>query len=193
MRISALVPVFLFGALLGCDGGGPGAVGAPCNTADDCEDGLICDEHNDQGSCQQPHGHTGGETSDGSDSDSATTTASTSTTTASDTGTPDETSTGSDTDGAESSGVTTDDPTTGETSGNSELCMAYCGCMQSTCTSYEGYPYADEAACITACEALDGIVLQCFGGFCEQAVNSEGTLIEHYCQHAWGELGNEKC
>ena len=57
MRISTLASVFLLGALVGCDNGGPGAVGAPCNTADDCQGSLICDVHNDQGSCQEPHGH----------------------------------------------------------------------------------------------------------------------------------------
>jgi len=38
-----------------------GDVGAPCSEDADCADGLVCDEHDGQASCQEPHGHEGGE------------------------------------------------------------------------------------------------------------------------------------
>lgn len=184
-----------FGVLLlvwtGCDSGGPGAVGAPCNTADDCEGSLICDVHNDQGSCQEPHGH-GGETEDSSDGSGTTSTTDTPdpATSTSTTDTPSETS-GTTSGGDESSSSGGDESST--SGGSSELCAAFCGCMTATCSSYDAYPYADEAACMAACEAFDEAQLNCFGGFCQQAMDSEGTLAEHYCEHAWGALGDEKC
>jgi hypothetical protein len=187
MRIATLGSLaVMFSALLGCDAGGPGAVGAPCNTADDCEGNLICDEHNGQGSCQEPHGHSegGDETGEPTTSDPATST----------TADPDPSDTeGSSTTGEGTSGSTTDAESSSSTSGGSEICEAFCGCMQTACSSFDAYPYADEAACMTACEAFDEAQLTCFGGFCQQAMDSEGTLVEHYCEHAWGALGNEKC
>ncbi len=207
MRISTLAGVFLLGALAGCDNGGPGAVGAPCNTADDCQGSLICDVHNDQGSCQEPHGHG---TEGGSESES--TGHSHDTDHHHDTDHDHDTEHGEtehgDTEHGEtehgetehdhtggSSGSTggTGGTTGGETTGADEVCAAFCGCMQTACASYDAYPYADEAACLAACDALDETTLQCFGGFCQQAMDAEGTLAEHYCEHAWGDLGNDKC
>lgn len=201
MRISTMVAVAAtLCAIASCDGGGAGAVGAPCNTADDCDGELICDEHNGQASCQQEHGH--GET-DASSSGS--------------TGHSHDTETGHDTEHAETEHSETESadtensetgqPETGtdatdtegsgteatDTSGASELCEAFCGCMETTCVTYDAYPYADTSACMVACEAFDDATLGCFGSFCQQAMNSEGTLVEHYCEHAWGELGDEKC
>jgi hypothetical protein len=34
---------------------GAGDVGAPCNSDEDCTDGLTCDVHDGRGSCQTPH------------------------------------------------------------------------------------------------------------------------------------------
>ena len=206
MRISTLVTlVAMVSALASCDAGGAGAVGAPCNTADDCDGDLICDEHNGQASCQEAHGH--GETEDSASGSG-------------ETGHSHDTDKGHDTEHAdtehaetepadtehsdtehsdtEHDHTTTGDTETGatestDTTGSSELCEAFCGCMETACASYDAYPYADSAACMTACEAFDETTLGCFGGFCQQAMDSEGTLAEHYCEHAWGELGDEKC
>ncbi len=190
MRVSNLTAVAALLAVLGaCDAGSSGAVGAPCNTAEDCDGELICDEHNGQGSCQDAHGHTasGGSTSDGSTTDDTASTTEPMTTTtdagSSSTGEP-------DTDGGSSS---SDGGASSESGVDPALCEAFCGCMELTCASYDAYPYADTAACMTACAAFGGAQLQCFGGFCQQAMDSEGTLVEHYCEHAWGELGDEKC
>lgn len=51
----------LFGSFVACNGDGGGDVGAPCNVETDCASGLICDEHEGQASCQEPHGHEEGE------------------------------------------------------------------------------------------------------------------------------------
>lgn len=206
MRISTLVAlVAVVSAVPSCDGAGSGAVGAPCNTADDCEGDLICDEHNGQASCQQSHGH--GET-DSSASGSEETGHSHDTdhshdTEAVDTETSDTESSQTQSSDTESSDTEHDHTGTGDTetgdteatdtTGSSELCEAFCGCMETTCVSFDAYPYADTAACMTACEVLDEATLGCFGSFCQQAMDSEGTLVEHYCEHAWGELGDEKC
>lgn len=186
-----------------CDGGGSGAVGAPCNTAEDCDGDLICDEHNGQASCQEAHGH--GET-DASSSGSGETGHSDDTDHSHDTGTAETTSTdasateGADTEHSdtEHEHTTTGDTETGDTeatdtAGSSELCEAFCGCMETVCVSYDAYPYADSTECMTACDAFGEATIACFGGFCQQAMDAEGTLVEHYCEHAWGELGDEKC
>ena len=195
MRVSTLAFPLLFGTLTACDGGGPGAVGAPCNAEEDCDSGLICDVHNDQGSCQEPHGHTAGETEETA-SEASTTEHSHDTEGHHETEGHHDTEAGSTSEGTTSDATATEGSTStgvGETTGDDTLCLAFCGCMQTTCSGYEAYPYADDAACMTACEAFDEATLQCFGGFCQQAMETEGTLAEHYCEHAWGDLGNQKC
>ena len=42
---------------LGCNAGGGGGIGSPCRVVEDCESGLLCDEHDGNGSCQDDHGH----------------------------------------------------------------------------------------------------------------------------------------
>ncbi|KIG19020.1 hypothetical protein DB30_05924 [Enhygromyxa salina] len=44
--------------MFACDSGD--AVGKPCETAEDCDQGLICDVHDGQGTCQEDHGHEDG-------------------------------------------------------------------------------------------------------------------------------------
>lgn len=41
-----------------------GNVGAPCTEDADCAEGLVCDEHDGQASCQEAHGHDDGDTED---------------------------------------------------------------------------------------------------------------------------------
>ena len=211
MRISTLVALAaMVSSLASCDSGSSGAVGGPCNTAEDCDGDLICDEHNGQASCQEPHGH--GETDASS-------------TGSSETGHSHETDDGHETHHADTEHADTEHADTehsdtehsdtehsdtehsetehghsetgdtegGTTGGTNELCEAFCGCMDTACASYDAYPYADSAACMTACESLDEAMLSCFGGFCQQAMDAEGTLAEHFCEHAWGELGADKC
>ncbi|MEM6295741.1 MAG: hypothetical protein AAGA54_31000 [Myxococcota bacterium] len=212
-------------ALGACDNASGGAVGAPCNSADDCQSDLICDEHNGQASCQEPHGHgTEGEESESDSHDHESESDSHDHESESDSHDHESESDSHDhesesdthdhdtdhhdtdghdtdhhdTDGHETDGHDTDhddtdhDHTEGDTAG-SELCEAFCTCMEANCASYDAYPYADSAECMTACEALDDVTLSCFGGFCEQAGGVDGGLAEHYCEHAWGQLGSDKC
>lgn len=46
----------------GCSEDASDNVGAPCESADDCAQGLICDVHDGQGTCQDNHDHDGDET-----------------------------------------------------------------------------------------------------------------------------------
>lgn len=188
MSTTILRTLALIGGLAGACNSGAGGVGAPCETTEDCEGELICDEHDGQASCQEPHGHgdettehdhaSGSETGHGHDSASGTGHAH-------DSGS--EAGTGADTGLATDSG---DDAT----SGASVECEAYCGCLTMYCSEYEAHPHADEAACLAACGELSSDVLTCFSGFCEDAAaERSASLREHYCEHAWGELGKDEC
>lgn len=170
---------------------GPGAVGAPCEIDEDCEGELVCDEHDGQGSCQVAHDHGSG-------------------TEAASTGDPHDTDTDHAHDGDMDTGHA-DDPGTetgpdhggtdtgsgsGEatTGGPSAACEAFCGCMAANCSEYAAYPHADEAACLEGCAGLPDPELTCFAGFCEDAaVEPNAGLKEHWCEHAWGELGTDEC
>lgn len=44
------------GTLLGCEEHDD-EIGTPCETAEDCSGDLICDIHEGQGTCQEPHDH----------------------------------------------------------------------------------------------------------------------------------------
>lgn len=184
---------------VGCTSG-PGAVGAPCETKEDCEGDLICDEHEGQASCQEPHGH--GETDEGSETghshesdtehshDSGTETGH-------DQDTGHSHDSGSDSGHAHDSGSDTGHShDTGEatTGGVAAECEGFCGCMTAQCSGFAAYPYADEAACLEACAGLSPAELTCFAGFCANAeVEPSDGLEEHWCEHAWGELGTDEC
>lgn len=43
--------------LAACEEDGGGDLGAPCETDEDCMEGLACDLHGGVGSCQEPHEH----------------------------------------------------------------------------------------------------------------------------------------
>lgn len=177
---------------LSCTSSG-GDVGAPCNVDADCEGELICDEHEGQSSCQEPHGHGHDTESDGD--------------TEHDTGHDTEHhDTGHETEGHDSGSETgpatgsetgPDPTTTGDdttTSGASAECEAFCGCMTTNCSEFAAYPFADEAACASFCEGLTQDERTCFASFCDDAaVEPSMGLQEHWCEHAWGELGNEEC
>ena len=196
MRTWITIPgiIALCGSMALACGSAQGQVGAPCMVDDDCAETLICDEHEGQSSCQEAHGH-GGDDSEGDGSG---------TEHAHDTGHDTEhhdsgSETGHDTEhhdsGSETEGpggtTTTGDETTG---GVSEECQAFCACMTANCSEFGAYPFADEMACTTFCGALGDNERGCFSGFCADAeVEPSEGLQEHWCEHAWGELGTEKC
>ncbi|MEM9457400.1 MAG: hypothetical protein AAGF11_24685 [Myxococcota bacterium] len=196
MRIWLTIPATIAmagGLTLACTSSG-GGVGAPCNVDGDCEGALICDEHDGQSSCQEPHDH-GEETEEHGETEHE-----------HDTGhehdTEHEHDTGhQETEGHDSGSGTgeattgsqtgTGDPTTG---GVSAECETFCGCMTTNCGEFAAYPFADEAACATFCEDLTENEFTCFASFCEDAaVEPSMGLQEHWCEHAWGELGNKEC
>lgn len=176
---------------LACDPGGAGDLGAPCESAADCAGDLICDEHEGQGSCQKPHDH--GETGDDSttgdsDSDPTTDPSTTDPSTTDDATTSDATTGGpEETSGGSTSGSTGEPGTTG--GGVSAECEALCSCVAAGCSSFGGYPFADDEACHTWCGEQPAADVECYQGFCDEITDPD----EHLCEHAWGELGNSEC
>jgi hypothetical protein len=190
------IPACVSAIVMAC-GSQVGGVGAPCETKADCEGELVCDEHEGQASCQEPHGH--GESdaesaahgTDATESHHGPSTGSESSSDPDDTGAASTSSTG----GADSESATAPATDTGTTGGGASLeCQSYCTCLTAECSEYDAYPHADEQACLDACAALAPDSLTCFAGFCEDAaVERSENLEEHWCEHAWGELGTDKC
>lgn len=65
-----------------------------------------------------------------------------------------------------------------------EACAAYCACMTSTCATEQGYPFADEAACLSACAGFVAESRACYAAACEEAKGLDEK--EHGCVHASG-------
>lgn len=65
-------------------------------------------------------------------------------------------------------------------------CEAYCACMGATCATEPAYPFADDAACLSACAAFSSEDLTCRAASCEAAKSSSGHDKEHDCEHASG-------
>jgi len=61
-------------------------------------------------------------------------------------------------------------------------CATYCTCMAATCATEPGYPYANEAACLTACAAFDAKGVTCVAAACEKAKTAADK--DHECEHA---------
>lgn len=56
VRVYVFAIAALFALACGSEDDG-GELGAPCGEDADCADDLICDVHDDRGSCQKPHDH----------------------------------------------------------------------------------------------------------------------------------------
>lgn len=63
-------------------------------------------------------------------------------------------------------------------------CEAYCSCMLATCASEPGYPFDDEADCLSDCEDFSEEELDCYATSCESAKEQEDKA--HECEHANG-------
>ena len=197
MRMWSTIPVtiaLLGGMALACTSSA-GGVGAPCNVDADCEGELICDEHQGQSSCQEAHGHGGDSGSSGTGHEHETGHE----TEHHDTGATEGHDSGSETGHTTGGSETGPQPTTttdggATTGGASEECQTFCECMGTNCSEFAAYPFADEAACMGYCEGLTADERACFNGFCDDAaVEPSMGLQEHWCEHAWGELGTEEC
>lgn len=57
VRVAFVLLLASCGLLLGACSGEGGAVGSPCEFAEECDSGLICDMHGGAGTCQKPHEH----------------------------------------------------------------------------------------------------------------------------------------
>lgn len=76
-------------------------------------------------------------------------------------------------------------------SGPDLLCQTYCACLNDTCSTQTGYPFAAAGSCATACAAMNADQRKCWPNWCEQAKASANK--EHLCEHAWGALGLDEC
>lgn len=70
-------------------------------------------------------------------------------------------------------------------------CIAYCGCLDTTCREVEYYPYPDVSACLRACSTLSNEAKTCLPKWCAKAQASPSPA--HSCEHAWGKLGTVEC
>ena len=52
LRLTASLVAFVLGCTVGNS-----KIGTPCDGASDCGEGLICDDHDGKGTCQEPHDH----------------------------------------------------------------------------------------------------------------------------------------
>jgi hypothetical protein len=66
-------------------------------------------------------------------------------------------------------------------------CAAYCTCMGATCAAEPAYPYANEAACLSACKSFDAKGRACVVAACETAKSAADKA--HECEHAAGPSG----
>jgi|GEM_PF-3561322 len=72
-------------------------------------------------------------------------------------------------------------------------CTALCRCLGTTCSGVAGYPFADEAACLSKCASLGAEEKACFPKWCAKAESASGSSATHFCEHAWGKLGTNEC
>lgn len=69
-------------------------------------------------------------------------------------------------------------------------CTELCACLEKTCASYPGYPFAAGGSCAATCATLGEAERACFPKWCAKA---RVTPSKHSCEHAWGALGLDEC
>lgn len=88
------------------------------------------------------------------------------------------------TDDAGPKGVDTPDAGEARDAAPTSPCAAYCACMGTTCASEAGYPFASEAACLSACSTFDSKGLACVVTACEKAKTAKSPSSKsHECEH----------
>lgn len=155
--------------VVGCTTGNN--VGSPCDTDEQCGGDLICDMHEGKGTCQPAHEHP-------SDTEHAT----------------EAHGTTHDTHEPTEAHGTTHDETHGETAEDThaEHCTTYCTCLQTSCSAHQQFPYADLAACETACAGFTEAERDCWSDYCTLAQAGDDAQA-HYCEHASGSAGLAEC
>lgn len=86
--------------------------------------------------------------------------------------------------------TTAESTTTGD--GPSAECVAWCECLEASCSGLEDYPFASTDACHENCATRTDQEITCWQGFCESVVDNP-ALADHNCAHAWGDLGLAEC
>jgi hypothetical protein len=155
-----------------------GGIGAPCESNDDCDDDLTCDEHDGKASCQIEHGHGDDEDTKGHDTEGH--------------DTEDHDTEDHDGSTGEGTGSTSDGAADDDVEELQAACTTLCSCVQTNCSDVSGYPFEEAGTCMNACMTYTVETASCFQSFCED-VPDAGELVEHDCQHAWGGLGQLEC
>ena len=169
--LALLVGVLALGACSDDEEGGLGE-DEPCTSDSQCATGLTCDKHGKpEGTCQAPHHDSTSSSSAGASGGTG----------------------GSGASGAAGgAGGASSGGAGGSGGAEPTACETYCTCLQSTCSELEGYPHADEPACLSACNGLSEEELTCWTGFCFQAARATAAQ-DHLCEHAWGADGVAEC
>lgn len=172
--------------------------GEPCSSNSECASGLTCDKHGQAtGKCRGPHheplsdsgvtapdssaiGGTGGTTA-GPDAAGGAAGADAATSN-SDTASPPDTAT-----------IPVDAAPDRAPDTGASNCASYCMCMMQSCAGVNGYPFANNAACLTRCGQFKEMELTCFSRFCSMAAMQNQSAREHTCEHAWAALGAAEC
>jgi hypothetical protein len=190
----SLVPL----VLASCQKKGEGEV---CSDDDECASGLTCDKHGrPTGKCLKPHHGEPGAGADAATADTRPVDAP-STVDAGPGADAATAGTGPDSQPADSQPADTaadasappsPDAAAPDAAMGNQACEAYCTCMEQSCRTL-AYPWADRAACLTACGRFSATERTCFANFCTQASMMGQAAREHSCEHAAGALGAAEC
>jgi hypothetical protein len=191
----SLVPLALSAS---CQKKGEGEV---CEDDGECASGLLCDKHGKPtGKCLKPH-HGPGEAdgSAGADAASPDTKPAVDAPATVDTapgGSPDAATSATPDSAAPDRAPDTTPPTPDATvppdATAGMACEAYCTCMEQNCRMLS-YPWANRAACLTACGQFSELQRTCFTNFCMSVPMVGQGEREHTCEHGAGELGTGEC
>ncbi len=190
-----LVPLLL--VIASCEKKGEGE---GCTEDSECASGLTCDKHGrETGKCLAPHHGHGGASDASATGDAAipdagaagapAPDAATSGATDGPTVTPDSAVAP---DGAPDTSPPTPDAAPTPPDALASPCEAYCTCMEQNCRMVS-YPWANRAACLTACGAFSAPARTCFTTFCMSVPTVSAGEREHTCEHGSGELGAAEC
>jgi hypothetical protein len=176
------------------------AEGEACTDDGECASGLVCDTHGrETGRCLEPHGHGGSggmdASADAAASDGPVTpdapspdSAASPPVDAGTAATPDAPG-----DRAPDAGAPSPDSAAPDASSATAACESYCGCMEQNCRMVITLPWANRAACLTACGGFSEMERTCFTNFCMNVPTVSAGERAHTCEHGAGALGSGEC